>query len=68
MTIEELEGKHYEIDVKSAIEDKVNPKFHTNLSIEFTISVLKSLLVPGGIYNQDIKFKIKELEQYLNEK
>lgn len=73
MTIEELKNKHYRIDVESAVEDKINPKAHTKLSIEFAISVLQefendNFSIEYHTIDSIIKDKIQELKQYIIEK
>ena len=77
MTIEELEDKHLNT-INTGIgntEEELaeywfsKQKEHTNLSIQFAISVLESLGV-GRCYecdaNNEIEDKIQELKQYLD--
>lgn len=79
MRIEELEDKHLNT-INTGIgntEEELaeywfsKQKEHTNLSIQFAISVLESLGV-GRCYecdaNNEIENKIQELKQYLDEK
>lgn len=74
MTIEELENKHEDLcwDMKSNFEALV--KNHTNLSIEYTISVLEELETCAKLIStksldtilfSDLQIKIQELKQYL---
>ena len=79
MRIEELEDKHLNT-INTGIgntEEELaeywfsKQKEHTNLSIQFAISVLESLGV-GRCYecdaNNEIENKIQELKQYLDER
>lgn len=78
MTIKELEDKHselIEVGLGNTEEELAEywfskQKEHTNLSIQFAISVLESLGV-GRCYecdaNNEIEYKIQELKQYLDE-
>ena len=79
MTIEELEDEHLNT-INTGIgntEEELaeywfsKQKEHTNLSIQFAISVLESLGV-GRCYecdaNNEIENKIQELKQYLDER
>ena len=71
MTIEELEDKH------SIIDNYSRPNYfkkHTNLSIEYTISVLEELETCAKLIStksldtilfSDLQIKIQELKQYL---
>ena len=64
MTIEELEDKH------SIIDNYSRPNYfkkHTNLSIEYTISVLEESITETSYHEIDsfCRNKIQELKQYL---
>lgn len=70
MTIEELEDKHRLIAKIAKSVNCLNAETHTNLSIEYTISVLEDLnWVYSGdakvIYTEEVEEKIQELKQYL---
>ena len=72
MTIEELEQGHYDIHFGKKYE--INPpNYHTKLSIQFAIEVLKELnqIWVGDskmIHVNEVQNKIQELKQYLDEK
>ena len=72
MTIEELEDKHRDIEIKYFDSTANSYPYNTKLSIEFAISVLEEFTIQycecGRIDdNAEIESKIQELKQYLNE-
>ena len=69
MTIEELEDKHRDIEIKYFDSTANSYPYNTKLSIEFAISVLEEFLNYKGKKNvYDMGWnKIQELKNYLNE-
>jgi hypothetical protein len=64
MTIDELKDRHYTANNGS----DVCHLEHTELSIEFAISVLEELLLGEKLHWSSMNNKIQELKQYLDEK
>ena len=73
MTIEELKRNHYNI-YEEEIDGADEIEQHTNLSIEYTISVLEELETCAKLIStksldtilfSDLQIKIQELKQYL---